>query len=476
MAAWLYLLPAGLGDSFLIWLIQASFFSNWLILAALFCRRMKGRHAALFLSLAALLRLLILLPLESPLSLHRLWLGGQARVAVIRFAGGQQAALAPAAAQAALPGLLLPLWALGAVGMLCCLLLRSLPQLRQLRLCIPLPGDSPIAKMAAGLHGGRPIPLYSCEGIPAPLTVGVLRPRILLPSGAAPSEALYCALAHECMHIRYRHNLVKWLLLLACCLHWFNPLCWRLQRVLSEELELSCDRHALSRLGEEARAPYAHALLQFYARSPAYACGSSFGGGAAEARIRQIMGWRPRRGAAVGAGCAALLLFYLLAALPSTALVGVTVSAGTASELSAAEDTAAAWAGEREPFIIRLAEEASLFSSYQAGAIEGSSPPQAAASEEAVGQIFLQGAASEEAIEAGSGAQLQIPAPPQSDDGWEPDYGAFFVTEANTAHWADRPTRQWFFTITTDNAQNIRDVLEGDIAITAAPGTADSAF
>lgn len=498
MASWPYLLPAGLGGSLLTCLLQASFLSNWLILAALFCRRMKKHNAALALSLAALWRLLLPLPLQSPLSLHRLWLGGQAQVVtIIRFADGQQATLAPADGQAGpLPGFLLPLWALGAAGTLFFLLLRSLPQRRQLRLCIPLPEDSPLAETAADYNRGRPIPLFSCEGIPAPMAVGVFRARILLPAGMAPCEALSLALAHEYAHIRYRHNLIKWLMLLCCCLHWFNPLCWRLRRVLCEQIELSCDRHALARLGENARAAYAHALLQFYARPAACGYASSFSGGAAEARIRQIMGWHPRRGAALAAGCAALLLVNLLGMLPSTALVGITISADAAETVSALSADVSEAAGEQTegPYILRLVEEGSLLSSYrtyvaeETSAAEGTSLQQAAA-EEAVGQVLLRGAAaggdtaeaatSEDAagsaLLAGGGAQLQFPDPPRSYDGWDPDYGTFVIAEANDAHWADRPTRRWFFTITTDNAQNIREVLEGDAAGAAAPGTADSA-
>ena len=333
-------------------LLQASFFGGWLVLATLLLRRVRARCAALCCALAALLRLLLPLPLESPLSLHRLWMDPRPQmVTAVQLSDGRVAAISgPAGLAAGLPAFLLPLWAAGMAGTLTVFALRFFKQRRLLRLCIPVPAASPLAQAVKSPGKGRGIAVYTCENVLAPLAAGVFRPRILLPSGAEPTETMLLALMHEAEHIRRRHNLLKALMLLACCLHWFNPLCWRLQRALCEELELCCDRHALERLGQDARAPYARALLHFYAREPACAFSSGFGGGAAEERIRQIMHYRPpRRGAAALSAGAALLLFFALASLPAVTAVSVTMNTAveTFSDgwVQAEEGTLSLWDG-----------------------------------------------------------------------------------------------------------------------------------
>lgn len=317
---------------FLIFLLQASFFADWLILALFFLQRLKLRPASLFCALAALLRLLLPLPLQSPFSLHRLWMGmPKQAVTVIEFSEEHAAFSGSAKSAGSLPGFLLLLWAAGVLWVLALFAVRLFRQRRRLQLSIPLPASSPAAAAVRDAAAGRRVLVYTCENIPAPLAVGVFYPRILIPSGTAFTDELRLALVHETAHIRRRHNLLKLLMLLACCLHWFNPLCWRLKRALSEELELSCDRQALRSLGEDARVPYARALLHFYAREPAPGLSSSFGGGAAEERIRQIMTYRPRRCQVLSAFLLVLLLFSALASLPAATLYSVTVSTGSVS-------------------------------------------------------------------------------------------------------------------------------------------------
>ena len=82
----LYAFLSGEPGGFLILLLQASFFAGWLILALFLQHRMKLRPATHFCALAALLRLLLPQPLQSPLSHHQLWMGEQkVATSVIEF-------------------------------------------------------------------------------------------------------------------------------------------------------------------------------------------------------------------------------------------------------------------------------------------------------------------------------------------------------------------------------------------------------
>ncbi len=91
---------------------------------------------------------------------------------------------------------------------------------------------------------GRSVRMFQCASPAAmPLTWGVLRPRIILPDGAAewPEERRRIVLSHELAHI-HRHD---WLLQICAELlrgfYWFHPLTWIAADTLRHESELACD-------------------------------------------------------------------------------------------------------------------------------------------------------------------------------------------------------------------------------------------
>jgi len=101
--------------------------------------------------------------------------------------------------------------------------------------------------------------------ISVPLTVGWLRPRILLPAGWETWDRakLQAVLVHERTHVRR----ADWAIALAAgvnrCLFWFHPLAWWLKRKLASLAEQACDDAALLETG--TRETYAQALLEMAA-------------------------------------------------------------------------------------------------------------------------------------------------------------------------------------------------------------------
>lgn len=65
--------------------------------------------------------------------------------------------------------------------------------------------------------------LYLADHIPSPFVMGLVRPKIYLPSELNGREQGYI-IQHEQCHIRRGDHIVKALSFLALCIHWFNPL------------------------------------------------------------------------------------------------------------------------------------------------------------------------------------------------------------------------------------------------------------
>lgn len=111
---------------------------------------------------------------------------------------------------------------------------------------------------AAPLRGN----IWQADHIGTPFVLGVLRPRIYLPSGLAESERDYVT-AHERRHIRRGDPVWRLLAYAALCVHWFNPLVWLAFTLSRRDMELSCDEAVLREMGRDIRADYAESLLRF---------------------------------------------------------------------------------------------------------------------------------------------------------------------------------------------------------------------
>lgn len=109
----------------------------------------------------------------------------------------------------------------------------------------PTPGAVHLAAQAVARElGMRSAPeIRVTDRVHGPLTIGVFRPRVVLPAAALQwsSERQRAVLAHEMAHVRRADTRTQALVHIACALYWFNPLAWMAARALRRERERACD-------------------------------------------------------------------------------------------------------------------------------------------------------------------------------------------------------------------------------------------
>ena len=155
--------------------------------------------------------------------------------------------------------LLIAVWAIGAALFLTPVLVTP-GRLRKLRGSARQwhEGEELVRAIGSGIR--RPVAVFIHEDVAAPLTCGIVRPAIVLPSQAREwtDQEIRQALIHELEHIRRVDWPVHLTARVVCAVYWFNPLVWIAWRQLALEAERVCD-DAVLRIAE--RTAYAQQLV-----------------------------------------------------------------------------------------------------------------------------------------------------------------------------------------------------------------------
>lgn len=101
---------------------------------------------------------------------------------------------------------------------------------------------------------------YRADHIETPFVLGVIRPKVYLPS-SMPEDATDMILQHENMHIRRKDHIVKLIVFVITCVYWFNPLAWVMYILFCRDMESAVDEKVVSKYDEQERKTYATLLL-----------------------------------------------------------------------------------------------------------------------------------------------------------------------------------------------------------------------
>lgn len=134
--------------------------------------------------------------------------------------------------------------------------------------------------------------IYLSDYVDSPFVLGVICPKIYLPTSTPAAERRYIV-AHEQHHIRRLDHVWKLLAYLALCIHWFNPLVWLSFLLAGKDMEMSCDEAVIRRLGTNIRADYAAALLRLSTkRTIIHGTPLAFGEGDTKGRVKNMAKWK----------------------------------------------------------------------------------------------------------------------------------------------------------------------------------------
>jgi len=127
--------------------------------------------------------------------------------------------------------------------------------------------------------------------IPSPFVMGVIAPKIYLPSDLPENERDYILL-HERTHIRRKDYISRALAWLALTLHWFNPLVWLAFYLAGKDMEMSCDEVVLRKMGRDIRADYSTSLLRLSVGGKLPSGQLAFGGRNLKYRIENVLNYK----------------------------------------------------------------------------------------------------------------------------------------------------------------------------------------
>ena len=175
--------------------------------------------------------------------------------------------------------------------------------------------------------------IYLSDYVDTPFVIGMISPKIYLPSTILEEEKTYILL-HEQYHICRGDHLVKRLYFIALCLHWMNPLVWIAFSLAGKDMEMSCDEAVVKKLGVETRTKYSQLLLNFATGKQNFASTPlAFGEGDTKSRIKHLLTWKKQNIWVLSSVffllCILVVVFLFSPKTTETRVMGANYSKGT---------------------------------------------------------------------------------------------------------------------------------------------------
>lgn len=134
--------------------------------------------------------------------------------------------------------------------------------------------------------------IYLCDAISSPFILGVVKPRIYLPSGLDEVQQQN-VLSHERAHLARHDHWWKPLGFALLAVYWFNPVLWLAYTLLCRDIELACDERVIRTMDESAAKTYSTVLLACsMPRKAVITCPLAFGEVGVKERVRNALHYK----------------------------------------------------------------------------------------------------------------------------------------------------------------------------------------
>lgn len=131
-----------------------------------------------------------------------------------------------------------------------------------------------------------------CDHVDTPFILGIIRPRIYLPSAMSEQDMEY-VIAHEKAHLKRHDHWWKPLGFLLLTIYWFNPVLWIAYILLCRDIELACDQKVIRDMGTENKKSYSNALINCsVSRRTIAACPLAFGEVGVKVRVKSVLNYK----------------------------------------------------------------------------------------------------------------------------------------------------------------------------------------
>ncbi len=127
--------------------------------------------------------------------------------------------------------------------------------------CLKMRKSAVNTHIDASRYGVKNVCVMKSIHASSPILVYMEKPFIFLPSYQMTEDEIHTCLLHETTHIRQKDIIVRLLMLISSCLHFYNPMIFVVLRCISRECEICCDMGAVSSLNREKRKDYISNVL-----------------------------------------------------------------------------------------------------------------------------------------------------------------------------------------------------------------------
>ena len=134
--------------------------------------------------------------------------------------------------------------------------------------------------------------IYLCDNIDSPFILGIVKPKIYIPSGYS-DEQMEHIIAHEKSHLKRKDHWWKPIGFALLSVYWFNPLIWISYILLCRDIELACDEKVIKDMGTADMKGYSETLLNCSStHRRVLVCPLAFGEISVKGRVKAMLNYK----------------------------------------------------------------------------------------------------------------------------------------------------------------------------------------